>query len=134
MNLKQLLDYYFWFTQPAAVLIKADKFLAEVFAILAILAIVVWLLTFLIKHEIIKNLVKRIMYLSLTIGLSGLFWFLLRYENTPIFASRYWAGLVIVIGLVWSGFILKFVLFNLRQTKAEYDRELLKKKYLPNNR
>jgi hypothetical protein len=132
--IKQLTDYYFWFTQPTAVLIKADKFLAGTFAILVILAIIVWLLVFFIKHEIIKNLVQRIMYLSLTIGLSGLFWFVLRYENTPIFSNRYWAGLILVLGIIWLVFILKFVLFNLSQAIGEYDHEILKKKYLPNSR
>lgn len=128
------MDYYFWFTQPAIVLIQADKLFGGVFAVLVIVAILLWLLTFIIKHDVVKNLVKRIMHLSLTIGLSGLFWFVLRYENTPIFANRYWAGLILVLGIIWLVFILKFVLFNLSQAIGEYDHEILKKKYLPNSR
>jgi hypothetical protein len=123
-------DYYFWFSQPSIFLLAQDKLFGYIFIGLIALSIVLVLLRRFIKNPIMKKLIGRFFYLTLTIGISGLIWYGLRFEATPIFAQRYWAGLVFLSGIIWILFILKYMVFNFSKQLGEYHKDLLKKKYL----
>src|SRR6185503_5172976 len=110
--LNKLFDYYFWFTQPATILTPEDMTLAYIFLGIMVLAVVFWVLTKLISHQIKAKVFKKFWHLTLPIGLSGLVWLGLRYENTPLFAQRFWAGLTLIIGLLWLLVIVKYLIFN----------------------
>lgn len=128
--MKELLTYYFWFSQPSIILSLADKILGLIFAISFAVALVFFAVEKISTHPIYKKLLRKFAYLSLTCGISGLIWFGMRFENTPIFSARYWAALVILIAAVWKLFIWKYILFNFRTEKSEYDREQVKNKYI----
>ncbi len=133
--LKQFYDYYFWFSQPLPDFVSGDKLLMLKFAGAAAAGAILLLLNrFVIKDVVIRKLLKRFANLGLTIGLSGLAWVGLRFENTPIFSRRYFAGAILLIGLVWLVFILKYWIFNFRPDRAEAKRQELKNKYLPNRK
>ncbi len=128
-------DYYFWFAQPSSFLADIDKTFMYVFLGILVAAILLRLaIRFAIKHSVVKKLFMKVWRLLLTVGLSGVIWGIVRYESTPIFGRRYWAGLTILIGVIWLIFILKYLLFNFRKDKQEYDRERVKNKYIPNAR
>jgi uncharacterized membrane protein (DUF485 family) len=83
------------------------------------------------KHEIKRRLISKFFYLSLNIGITGLIWYGIRYENTPIFSMHFWAGLILLIGLIWLGFVLKYLFFDFSKEKREYDHEQVKSRYIP---
>ena len=132
--MQQFLDPNFWFSQPPVILSRADMYLGYFFAGLLILSVIFWATAKFTKHTVIRKIWKRYQYLAVTIALSGLLWFGLRYENTPVFANRYWVGIVLLGGLVWKLFILKYLVFNFHAEKVEYDHEQLKNKYIPGKR
>lgn len=127
----QLKDYYFWFVQPPTILTQADKYFGYLFLAGLILAIGLWAWSKFIKHSVNKKLIKKFSSPILNLGISGLVWFGLRFENTPLFGQRYWAGLVMIVSLVWLGFVLKFLVFNYRTEKVEFEKESIKNKYIP---
>ncbi|MGE5298257.1 MAG: hypothetical protein ACM3KM_03780 [Acidobacteriaceae bacterium] len=126
-----LTNYLFWLSQPLLSLDEYDKWLGYLFAGFLVLALVLWLLNMLVKHPVSKKPLKRLVNLCWVSGLSGLIWFGFRYENTPVFARRFWALLVLAIALVWLIFILKYLAFNFTPEKKEYDSNQLKSKYFP---
>ncbi len=132
--ISRLLDYYFWFSQPPTILTNADKSLGYLFLASLISSIILGFAKRLIKHETKKKLASKIFYLLFTLGLSGLIWYGIRYENTPILANRYWAGLVLILGLIWVLFIIKYLIFNFPKELKEYNHEVLKNKYLPSSK
>jgi hypothetical protein len=127
-------DYYFWFAQPTTILEQADKLLFYVFAGMLVLAIILLIGKKISKNPINKNLLNKLWNLTISTSITGLFWFWVRYENTQIFGRRYWAGLTLVVALIWLGFILKYLVFSFRTQKIEYDKEMVKSKYLPKAR
>ena len=132
--LNQLTDYYFWSAAPSLTLTPADKFFMWLFvgiAAIGVAAIILSYLSYLNSDKVMDVVIRKFKNLALFTGLSGLVWFGIRYENTPIFGSRYWAGLILVMGLVWLGLFLKYLIFDYKKTKVEYERETLKNKYLP---
>ena len=127
----QFSDKYFWYLQPSSILSNIDWAFGYFFAGLTGLAIILWIVGRFVKNDVFSKLLKRLVNLLLTTGLSGIAWFGLRFENTPIFARHYWAAVTILIGIIWLLFILKYLIFNLGTDLKSYDRELVKKKYLP---
>ena len=130
----KLLDSNYWFSQPSVVLTRSDLYLAWFFLACLILAIVLKVTKRLTKNPIKRNLMDRLFNLFLTVSLSGLVWYGFRYENTPIFAMHYWAGLVLLMGLVWFLVIAKYFAFQYFPDLADYDREQMKKKYIPGSK
>ena len=130
----RIFDYYFWFSQPSTILTNADNYLGYIFAALFILAIVFRATVAFAKNPITQTLFRKFWNLALFTSLSGLVWLAVRYENTPIFGQRYWAGITLVIGIIWLFFILKYLIIEYRVQKKEYDREIIKNKYIPKSR
>ena len=126
-----IFDYFFWFVQPSSILSHADFVFGYSSLGLLVLAVIFRLLVSFSKNQVDRKLFAKIWHLTLTIGIFGLIWFGLRFENTPIFAERFWFGLNSIIGGIWLLFVFKYLAFNYRAERQEYNRELLKSKYLP---
>ncbi|OGE79736.1 MAG: hypothetical protein A2660_01605 [Candidatus Doudnabacteria bacterium RIFCSPHIGHO2_01_FULL_45_18] len=131
---KQLTDYFFWFAQPSSFLSQQDYQIGFLFLGLLGLAIAFRVAAFRSSHAVNRKLFSRFWNLMLTISLIGLLWFGMRYENTPIFAKRLWAGLTLAIGVIWLGFLIKYLLFNYGREKVDYEREQVKNRYIPGSR
>lgn len=127
-------DQLFWFSQPATQLNVHDNYLLWLFAGIAIVGIVLKISFRFLKHPVIRKLLNRFSNAGLVMGLVGLIWFGMRYENAQIFSYRYWAALVIIILVIWLVFIFKYWLTNFRSEKQSYDRMLLNSKYIPGSK
>ena len=128
------MDKFFWFTQPATILNFHDKFFIILSAVLFLVAILLWIIKRFIQHPVIKKLIGKFIVKDLTIGLAGLVWTGVRYENTPIFARRFWAGLILLILIIWLLFILKYIFFNFFREQKEYQDNLIRSRYLPGSK
>jgi len=126
-----MFDLNFWFSIPSLRLQTGDLILGYIFAGITILSIMTWISRMFVQHEIKRKFLRKVFSLLFSIGLLGLFWFVLRFESTPIFSTRYWVGLVILAGLIWLGFVVKYFVFNFQRERREHDEDKLKKKYLP---
>jgi hypothetical protein len=127
----KLYDYYFWFTQPPTIFTHADKVFGDSFLACLILGIILAIAKRFVSNEVVKKLINKFSSWFLYLGITGLVWLGLRYENTPILAERLWAGVIVLIGIIWLIFILKYLVFNFRSDKIQLDRETVKNKYIP---
>ncbi len=133
--MKQLTDRLFWFSQPSTFLSSADKIFIYVALGLLVVGILIRILVWFMRpNEVNKKLLFKIWQLLFWIGLSGLIWGAIRYEGTPIFGRRYWAGLNYIVGIIWLLYLIKYTVFNYRRERFEHERELMKSKYLPKSR
>ncbi|MDB4939801.1 MAG: hypothetical protein JWO40_226 [Candidatus Doudnabacteria bacterium] len=83
-----------------------------------------------IKNPIQKNLYSRWQNLGFTISILVLIWIFLRYEGIAQI-SDHWIVLVIyLIGLIWAGSIIRYVLNQYKPKMDAYKGEQLKKKYM----
>lgn len=126
-----LIDYFFWFTQPTTAFRQYDWWFGYLYAGLLGSGLALYVIRRFVTHPITKKLMGKIMAMSLTMGFSGLVWLGLRYENIPIFAKRFWAGLLLLGLLIWIGYVVKYLVFNFRSEHKIYDAESIKRKYLP---
>ena len=126
-----LTDYYFWFAQPSTVLTDYDWYGGYFFGGLVALSILVWLANKLfVRHEVTKKLLSRYANAIFWFGILGAIWFAFRYQSIPIFSKRIVAGGVILIGIVWLGFITWYFIRKFFKEKREYDYNQVKNKYI----
>jgi hypothetical protein len=125
-------DKLFWFSQPALTITDYDKYFLWLFAGLLVLGVLVRLSSrFLVRHPIRRKLLNKFGNAGLYMGLVGLLWFAIRYENTPIFSARFWAGLTVLIFIIWLFFIIKYWFSKFGTEKNSYDKVQLNSKYIP---
>jgi len=106
-------DYLFWFSQPSSIVLSVeDKMFGYISLGLVVLAIIFRLLVKFSKDEVDRKLFGKIWVMAIVVGFLGLLWFGLRFESTPIFAKRFWAGINLAVAVVWLGFILLYFIFN----------------------
>ena len=129
MNIFQ--DYFFWFAQPSTVLSGFDLAVGYTSAGLVVASVVLWAVNRFLNHTILKRLISKFSRFGFGAGSIGLVWFALRYENTPIFAKRFWLFLMALVALIWLGFILNYLLRRFGPEKSEYDRYQVNSKYMP---
>jgi predicted membrane protein len=109
---------------------RSDKGLFVVGGALVIVGIIFRLISWSAKNPFTKALRRRFSTWALTIGLLEALWFGLRYQNTQILGSHLVAFLILLIGLVWFIYILKYALGQYRRNLAQWEKDLLKQKYL----
>lgn len=129
-----LTDKYFWFSQPSLILNTYDKVFFLVFCGLFVLSLVLWGVKAMTANPVTKKMLGHWRSFAITIGAVGMLWFVFRYENTPVFAKRTWAAVIMLAGLVWIGFLFKYMFTNYRREKSEYSANQLKSKYMPKGR
>jgi len=129
--MSKLTDYYFWFAQPSSILDQADRYILYLFGSMLIVAVVLWIVRRMTPHQINKKLLSKFYSLFLYIGISGVIWYGLRFENTLLLGRRFIAGVIAIVGLVWLVFVLKYAIADFRSEKKAYEKELVKSKYLP---
>ena len=128
-------DKLFWFSQPSIILNTYDNYFLWAFLVLTGFGLILRLISrFAISHPIVSKLVTKFANACWINGLTGLIWYGLRYENTPFFADRYWAALVVLILLVRLLYIIKYIFTSYGSEKTLFDKMQLNSKYIPGRR
>lgn len=126
----KLWDKTYLFGAPA-VLVRSDKIffgIAVGMVVLAIVAkIVVWHSE---SGRPKKFFMNRIFHLLFTIGLLLLMWYGARVEQIPWISAHFTALVVLVIFLVWLGFIARYYWRDYRNLERIWAEEKIKQKYL----
>lgn len=135
LNPKKLinLEYLFQKTPPA----DSDyKYLICLFGFLIILALVSWFGYGKIRRQIplyrtIRNQLFNLFFLTGMIGISLIF---CRWQTIPYLGSRFFLGLLLIVFIIWTGYLIYFRLRIFPQELQEYFKEERFKKYLPDKR
>lgn len=80
-----------------------------------------------------RQQLRRVSAWALTIGLLELLWFGLRYERALYLGSHLAAFLVLLAGLIWLVFLLKYRFGQYRRDVIQWQKDQVKQKYLRNS-
>lgn len=128
-------DYYFWFSQPSSFLNTPDWVAGYIFAGLIVLSVIFWLLNkFVVRHIVLKKYWSRITNAMFWTGLIGMLWFGFRYESVPVFSKRIIGGFILLVGIIWMGWIKYKFIRNFWSEKKQYEYDMVKSKYMPKAR
>ena len=83
-----------------------------------------------IKNRLLKEYLSGWVAMFITIGIFGLIWYGLRYELIPIFATRFWALLIFVWGLIWTILLIINYFRKYKPAVENFHKELERQKYM----
>ena len=131
MDYKNLFTTKFLFQIDRVMLSRADNIFLTVGLCLTVLAIVFKLAALYAPNPVDAKFRGKFYSLFLTIGLSEIVWFGFRYQNVNFFGSHFVAMLMLVIGVLWFGWIAIKMFRHYGREKTDWDKEQVKLKYLP---
>ncbi len=128
--LKKIFTTEFFFQLNTATMQRSDWAVLIAGAVLVAAGLLFIVIQRTKQNPFTKSILSRVAKLFITIGLLELFWCLVRYEAVRWFGTRFAAAVVLLIGLIWAGFILKDYLKNHKSKTVAWEREQVKLKYL----
>ncbi len=133
MNLKEFFSPNYLFKITSSVVTPGEKLFLAAGAVLVLLAVVFKIAAVLSPNPVDKNLRVRFYHLFLTVGVCELVWFLCRFQNARFFGTPFVAWTIVLVGLIWLGFIVTSMVRSYGVQKVNWDKEQLKARYLPKN-
>lgn len=128
--IKHIFSYDFLIYINRVRLDGTDTAFAIVAAVLIAVAIAIRVYMYFEKHIVRHQLLARLWYMCLTIGLLGAVWYGARYQLVGWFGTHLAFILLILMGVVWSGYILKYYLRSYKKERSHWDHRQIKDKYL----
>lgn len=129
--MKQYFTKQFLFDINRVMLEPVDKAFLTVGVVLLVLAAVMKLAAKFAPTPVDAKYRNKFFIVLLTIGFSEIAWFGLRYQYAQFLGSHFVAMAILVVGLVWFGYILKNMVRSYGSEKEIWDKEQVKLKYLP---
>ncbi len=83
-----------------------------------------------VKNEFLKKVASRIATIFTTIGILEIVWYGLRYENTVFLGTKFVAATILLIGLVWLYFPLRYLVTRYKTDMADAERKVQREKYI----
>jgi hypothetical protein len=117
--------------RPQAMTNRAVAILGIICVILIIAGIVVRVMLPKIKDGLKIKGIRRLMHLFFTVGGLGLTYLFFGWQGMALLGARFWLLIIILVGLVWLAFILKYLFLVVPKRRAEIDGQRNFKKYLP---
>jgi hypothetical protein len=128
--LKHIFSYDFLIYINRVQLERVDKVFALGSAVIVALALVIRIVISMQRGHIRVQLLQRFWRLFLTMGLLGLVWFGARYELVSGFGSHLAFLLLVVIGLIWLGYIVRYWLTTYKRECVAWEHKQQKDRYL----
>lgn len=83
------------------------------------------------KNRVSKKLLRKIKNLALTVSILGFLYLFFRSENIYLFSGRYILAAILLVFIIWAGFIGFYAIFKMPKELEEYKKKEMIKKYLP---
>jgi hypothetical protein len=120
----------FWFAIDRTRIHTSDTLLLYIGAALVALGIILLIFKKLAKNQFLGRVAGRFAKIALTIGLLEGVWYLLRWQYVQALGTRLVAVLLLVWGLAWLYFPIKYLLRNYKLDMEQASREASRMKYL----
>lgn len=128
--IKQFFSYDFLFYVNPVRLGRVDKAFALAAVASIILAVVCKIWARMASNTVTKKLARRLVLLMSTVGITGIMWFGLRYQNVTVLGSHFVFLLIVLTGIIWFGYIVKYWWKNYTPERIAWEKEQVKLKYL----
>lgn len=131
LNLSQIKSYDFWFGYDRSVIHATDRFILILGVVLVLFGVIALVYSFKANNEFMAKVAKWKAKILIIIGLLEMFWFVLRYQNIQAFGTRFTAGLILLVGVLWIAFgPAKYFITRYKTDLAEAERKASREKYL----
>lgn len=127
---KQFFSYDFLIYLNRIRIEKIDIVFASIAVGLLVLGIIVRIVSWRSSHKVRKSMLLRFARLFVTIGIMGLVWYGARYQLVAWFGTHLTYVIILLIGLVWTGFLLRYVFGSYFSEKQAWEKEQQKLKYI----
>ena len=131
MNLKNLLDWSYWFYQPFTAHGGVMWFFVILFLALVLFGLSSKITRLYSQDKWYKEVLRRIGNAGITMGLVGLLWLFFRQERVAFLAWRFWLLLWFIGSAIW---LIKIVLYLVKRVpviRQEAIKRSALNKYLP---
>jgi len=131
--LKQFTNLRQFFTlKPLPIDATTFQLLAGLFGLFLILGIVFIILAKQKKQDhLLNKAYNNFSYLFITMGLIGLLYSWLAFENAVVLSARFIFAIIIVVFLVWLAIILRYRFLKIPKIKKQIQSKKEFEKYLP---
>lgn len=120
----------FWFAIDRSMIHLSDKVFLLAGAVLIVLAIAAFVYSKLIDNKFLALVASRVAKIFFTIGILEVIWFGLRYQLVQVFGTRFVAVLILLTGLVWLYFPIRYLITHYKEDMERAQREASREKYL----
>ncbi|MEK7122969.1 MAG: hypothetical protein AAB855_03875 [Patescibacteria group bacterium] len=133
IDFSKLIDPWYWFRPGPGDLSEPFLIFFAIFfgffVVLKILLRVMGRQYIVGMHKAQKQVLYKIEYMLLTMGLLGLLWTLFRYELVPYFSARYWVIIWMVGLVIWGYLIFYYAQYQVPQIVKRDETRKAQKKY-----
>ena len=120
----------FWFAIDRAMLHQSDRIFLLIAAVLFVIGLIILTFALVTKNQFLSRVAKRMSKIFITIAVLEALWFGLRYQLVQVFGTKAAAVLILLTGLVWLYWPLKYLIKNYKVDMAEAQRAASREKYL----
>ena len=130
INWHNFLKSDFWFNVDRAGLHRSDYFILYVGIALAAIGVILLISKRFIKNDFVKKVVGQSASAFFTIGVLEAVWFVFRGEYAKALGSKFAALVILLIGLIWLYFPIKYLMTRYKSDMADANRKVQRDKYL----
>lgn len=134
MNLKNLLDWSYWFYQPFTARGGVMWFFVILFLALVLFGLTSKITRLYSQDKWYKEILRRIGNAGITMGLLGLLWLFFRQERVTFLAWRFWLLLWFVVSVIWLVKIVVYLVKRVPVIRQEAIKRSELNKYLPDKK
>lgn len=133
INWHELVTTKFWFFIDTSRIHPSEKAFLYLGGVLIILGFFKVLVARFIKNKFLANVAVRFAKISFTIGALEIIWFGLRYEYAQVLGTKFVAVLIVLAGIIWMYWPLKYLLTRYKTDMAQASLQASREKYLKKN-
>jgi hypothetical protein len=124
----------FWFQMNYLEMHQSDRLFGVAGLALIVLAIIAYIYARFVNNVFLTKVAKRIAKIFLTIGIFEVIWLGLRYEYVQALGTHIVALLILIVGLIWLYYPIKYLITHYKIDMAEAQRAASREKYLKPNK
>lgn len=120
----------FWFAIDRAMLHQSDRIFLLIAIVLFVLGLIMFTYTRFSKNQFLARVASRVSKIFITIAILEGIWFVLRYQLVQVFGTKAAAVLILLAGLVWLYWPIKYLITHYKVDMGEAQRAASREKYL----
>lgn len=120
----------FWFAIDRSMLHLSDRLFLLAGIILLVLGLIVLTYGRFVNNQFLSRVAYRVAKIFITIAVLEGIWYFLRTQYVQVFGTKFAAALVLLVGLVWLYWPIKYLITHYKVDMAEAQRAASREKYL----
>ncbi len=120
----------FWFAIDRSMLHLSDRLFLLAAVVLLVLGLIVLAYGRFINNQFLSRVAYRVAKIFISVAVLEGLWYFLRTQYVQVFGTKFAAALVLLAGLVWLYWPIKYLITNYKVDMAEAQRAASREKYL----